>query len=372
MSRPNPLKWIFNFVASVKVAIPLLVLIAVASIVGSLIPQGRNVKPAEDAAEWVRKLNDALQLNDIFHSWWYLALLGLLGLCLMAVTVKRVPTVWRQRGRGPAVGIFLAHLGILVMLVGMIYGALSGFRYYVHLVEGEVTVLPPLPFVIKLDRLDLKYHSPERFDNRMPKFFIAEKQESHLSLLRHGTAFLQATAAPGQPFFARGVTLLPSQKDVGWAFDLVLQAGGQEKVVPIRPWAPPLITLGFGNTNRILAHWVTEDGRGPQGPAGAPSSFTTEIFLLREDRTTRSLGFASQREPLKFGAWTVSVGTIRRYTGLHIYRRPERPFLIAGIVSLIIGMVGYFTRWGRGLLPSRYRGGAKKEPPLAGRAKETA
>src|SRR3989304_9211700 len=101
-----------DFLTSVKLAIPLLVLIAAASILGSLIPQGKNVKLISTLPDIVHKLNSYLQLNDIFHSWWYLFLLALLGFCLLAVTVKRVPVVWKVKGRGPAVGIFLAHMGV--------------------------------------------------------------------------------------------------------------------------------------------------------------------------------------------------------------------------------------------------------------------
>lgn len=363
MSRHNPLKRAFDFLASVKLAIPLLVVIAIASIAGSLIPQGRNIRLAQDAPEWVRALNQYLELNDIFHSWWYVLLAGVLGLSLVAITVKRIPTVWRQRGLGAGMGILLAHVGILLVIGGAMYGGMSGFRYYTHLMEGDVTVLPSLPFVIKLDRLDLKYYSADTFRRLGPNFRMAEKQESALTLLHHGNPFLKATAAPGRPVVARGVKMLPAEKDVGWAFDLVLSASGRDRVIPIRPWAPPLVTLGLGNPNQILVHRLTPHGPDGQGIEDGPSALATEAALLQVDGTVRSLGFASQTEPLKFGAWTLSITNIRRYTGLHVYNRPEQPFLIAGIVTLIVGLVGYFTRWGHKLVPKRLRSEARETPP---------
>jgi len=345
-----------NVLASVRLAIPLLILIAASSIAGTLIPQGRNIKLASGAPAWIRRLNDHLQLNDIFHSWWYLLLLALLGVSLLAVTVKRLPTIWGQRGRGPALGILLAHLGILFILGGVIYGGLSGFRYYIHLVEGEVIVLPPLPFVMKLDHLDLKYFSPDAFNHQGSKLRMTEKQESAITLFHHGTPFMQATAAPGRPLVARGITLLPSDKDVGWAFDLVLQTGERQKVIPVRPWAPPLITLGLGNPAQILAHRLSTVERGGQGREDSPGSLGTEVFLLQPDGTSRPLGFATQKEPLQFGGWKIFVGTIRRHTGLHVYSRPEKPFLVGGLVTLMVGLLGYSTRWGRQILPRRLLG----------------
>ncbi|MGE5303553.1 MAG: cytochrome c biogenesis protein ResB, partial [Alphaproteobacteria bacterium] len=294
--------------------------------------------------------NFYLQLNDIFHSWWYLLLLALLGLCLLAVTIKRVPVVWKVKGRGPAAGIFLSHIGIIFLLSGMIYGALFGFRYYTRVIEGDITVIPQLPFVIKLEQLDVKYYSREDFSDQRPNFQMAEKQNSKLTLFHHGNPFLQATAAPGNPLSVRGATLLPAQKEVGWVFDLVLQAGGQEKLVPIRPWAPALITLGLGNSSRILAHKLTVAGKHEFGLEKVPADASAEVFLLQEDGASRSLGFARQTEPLKFGAWAISVANIRRYTGLHVYSRPEIPLLMIGVFTLVVGLTGYFTQWGRGLL----------------------
>ncbi len=346
MAPPNPLRRAFEFLASARLAVPLLILIAAASIVGSLIPQGRNVRLIPTAPDAVRRLSAYLQLNDVFHSWWYLLLLALLAFSLMMVTVKRVPRVWRARGRGQALGVLLAHLGTVVILAGAIYGGLSGFRDYTRVIEGEAAVIPHVPMVIKLQRLDLKPYPPGIFSDKGPGVRAFEKQESVLTLLHHGRPFLRAASSPGNPLTARGITLLPSEKEVGWAFDLVLAAGGRERVVTIRPWAPPLITLGLGNESRIMAHRLIADGAGrDQGPGERPSAAATEVFLLEKDGASRSLGFATKRKPLTFGAWTITLANIRRYTGLHVYRRPEIPFLVAGAVTLVIGLGAYLLPW---------------------------
>ena len=328
-----------DFLASVRLAVPLLVAIAAASIVGSLIPQGRNVELISTAPDAVRRLSASLQLNDIFHSWWYLLLLALLGLSLVMVTVKRVPTAWSVRGRSQALGILLAHLGTIVILGGAIYGGLFGFRYYTRIIEGEAAVIPRLPMVIKLERLDLKYYAPEVFSHRGPKFQAVERQDSTLTLLRHGRPVLRGGSSPGNPLSARGIVLLPSQSDLGWAFDLIVAAGGHQKVVTIRPWAPSLITLGLGNPSRIMAHRLIAD------KAGQEERTAAEVFLLDEGGTGRSLGFATQREPLRFGAWTISIANVRRYTGVHVYSRPEMPVLLTGVILLALGLGAYLVPW---------------------------
>lgn len=357
MNRPNPILRLLDFLASTRLAIPLLVLLAAATLVGSVIPQGANVNLAEGLPAWVGTANEYLQLNDIFHSGWYIALLGVLGLCLVAISLRRLPAIWLQRGTGAGMGIFLAHVGVVILLGGALYGAKAGFRHYTHVVEGEVTVLPPLPFVVKLDALDVKYFSAETFRHRGSNTVTPERQDSRLTLFRHGDAIAAETTAPGWPVTVEGVTLLPSRGDIGWAFDLLVQApNGKEKVVPIHPWSPALVELGWGNTDRILAHSLGRDGVAARYLLeDDPKSLRTEIHLLSADRTHRSLGFASPAEPLAYENWRFSVVRPRRYSGLHVYSRPEKPYLIAGIVVLLVGLIGYFTDWGSKLVPLRLR-----------------
>jgi cytochrome c biogenesis protein ResB len=336
----NMLKRGFSGLASVTLAIPLLVLIAAATILGTAIPQGRNVALASSMPEWVRGLNATLQLNDIFHSWWYLSLLALLGLSLLAITIKRVPVVWQQRGRGIAVGILLAHIGVLIFLGGAIYSGSSGFRYYTQLIEGDVKVLPALPFVIKFDRFDLEYYPAVVSADGATGPRIARRQESTLTLFKHGSVFQQIKTAPGKPVQVRGVTLLPDQSNIGWAFSLVLRyPNDREKVISILPWAPELISLGVSK-QRLLAHKVTysEAAQGETDEVVKPDQ--VEVFLLdQESGESRSLGFTSEAAPLIVNGYTVTPWNIRPYTGMHIYQRQGMPLVISGIVCLMAGLL---------------------------------
>jgi hypothetical protein len=333
------LKHLFNGLASVGFAIQLLVLIAAASILGGVIPQGENVALIASAPGWVREFNVYLQLNDIFHAWWYVSLLVLLCISLLAVTIKRVPTVWRQRGGGVATGILLAHAGILLIIGGAIYGGFSGFRYYVRVVEGEVAILPALPFVIKLDRFTLEYYPREAYGDAGMGRRIPRRQESELTLFRSGTVFQQAMTAPGHPVTVEGITLLADDDDIGWAFTLVVvDPVGREKVIPALPWAPPLVRLGMSK-QRIFAHGVTRIGveQGDEEKVVEPNA--TEVFLLKEDGSQESLGFASEAAPVTVYKHTVFPWNIRPYTGLNIYRRSGTALLIAGLTCLLAGLL---------------------------------
>lgn len=295
----------FHLLASLKVAIPLLVLLTAVTTIGSLFP-----KP------------------DMFKSMWYLGLLGLLGLSLLLVTILHMPSILERKGRNALLGVITTHLGILVLIAAVIYGGLSGFRQHIKLIEGNVTVVPGLPFVIQLDELVIEEYNQADFPrinlNALPK----KKQQSRLTLLKKGKPWLITLASPGSPAIVNGITLLPSVSDTGRYFELiVIDPQGREKTIPVRPWEPPLITLG---ERRIMTHNIM-----------IGDSQEAELFTIEDNKMT-SLGFARQEQVLMIDGYAVSLGLVRRYTGMQVYNRPQEPLLVLGSILMFIGLLWHF------------------------------
>ena len=79
--------------SSVKLAITLFIFLAITTLVGTVLPE----EPMVGHAELIKKYGEqkyqflkSLGLTDVFHSWWYLALLTTLGLNLIVASIKRV------------------------------------------------------------------------------------------------------------------------------------------------------------------------------------------------------------------------------------------------------------------------------------------
>ena len=79
--------------SSVRLAITLFVFIAVTTLIGTILPE----EPMVGALELIKKYGKekylflkSLGLTDVFHSWWYLALLTSLGLNLTIASIRRV------------------------------------------------------------------------------------------------------------------------------------------------------------------------------------------------------------------------------------------------------------------------------------------
>ena len=92
------MKKLFQTFRSMRFGILLLVLIAALSVVGTVIPQGREISWY---AQTYRSLHGTilmLKLHDVFHSWYFQLLLVLLGLNLTLCSLVRIRTVIKARG----------------------------------------------------------------------------------------------------------------------------------------------------------------------------------------------------------------------------------------------------------------------------------
>jgi hypothetical protein len=295
----------FRLMASLKVAIPLLVILTGVTIVISLFPT-----------------------PELFASKWYLGLLGALGFSLLLITIQHAPMILKRKGRNALIGVITTHLGILVVIAGIIYGGYTGFRHNIKLIEGEVAIVPGLPFVIQLDELIIEEYDPSDFPKLNLEALPKKRQDSELTLLKGGKPWREVTAAPGTPVRVDGITLLPSITDIGRYFDLVvIDPLGREKTIPVRPWEPPLIMLG---EKPVMTH-------------AAMSGDTAKADLFtKEGEELVSLGSASAEEPLELEGYEISVGPVRRYTGMQVYNRPQEPILVWGSVLMFAGLVWHF------------------------------
>jgi len=102
--RENIFETVWRFFASLKLAIVLLLILAVTSIIGTLIEQ--NVEPAKniqlltrvfgvESAPTVYNILARLGFMDMYHSWWYTTLLTLFSLNLAICSLEKLPNTWR-------------------------------------------------------------------------------------------------------------------------------------------------------------------------------------------------------------------------------------------------------------------------------------
>jgi cytochrome c biogenesis protein len=93
---------LWQTLSSIKTGVILLILVVIISAAGTVILQ----RPATDPDEMARayspqmlRVLDALKLTDVFHAWWFLLLMGLVSLSIVAASIQRFPNAWRFYAR---------------------------------------------------------------------------------------------------------------------------------------------------------------------------------------------------------------------------------------------------------------------------------
>jgi cytochrome c biogenesis protein len=258
-------KILISFLSSIKLTIILLIIIAVASIIGTIIPQQyeggesfRHISPE------LITIFDTLQLFDMYHSFWFIILMGLLSLNLIVCSSKRFPATWKlfrtvpspdrskpfenlspdnillmeknrnevidrvknllakrykkitrkdtegitffygEKGAYANFGVYLIHLSVLLIITGAIIGSLLGFEAFVNIPEGESTDTVYLARRKGVKKLDFTVKCDQFaisfYDNGMPKEY-----RSNLSFLQDNQVVFQGPLLVNHPITFHGI-----------------------------------------------------------------------------------------------------------------------------------------------------------------------
>jgi cytochrome c biogenesis protein len=89
---------IWQTLGAIKTGVVLLILTVILSAAGTVILQRPATDPDEIQRAYspqVLRILDALGLTDVFHAWWFVLLLSLVSLSIVAASVQRFPNAWR-------------------------------------------------------------------------------------------------------------------------------------------------------------------------------------------------------------------------------------------------------------------------------------
>jgi len=324
-----------KILASTRLAVGLLATIAVAAAAGTFLPS-----------------------LDVYRSAWFAALPVLLALNLAACTVRRSPSL-RKGFRSPASsagkepisrpGVYFIHSGVIVMIIGALIGAVFGFSGEMRIAEKEdadTIYLAPgaareLGFSVRLDRFYVEYYS-----EGAPKTY-----RSDITFLRRGTVLGRGSLFVNHPVTFQGLRL--SQADYGReavAVELAARNGRSGIVRRLGPGEE--CDLPDGATVRVLR--IEEDmmRMGPAvklqaGSGGSRIQFW--VFQRFADIEGQYPGLSAmypQFNPGLFPPWNFSVKEVegRYYSGIRVTRDPGAPWVAAGAVLMLAGLILSFSR----------------------------
>lgn len=254
----NLMNKIKRFFISTKSAIALLTILALASIIGTIIPQNAP----EDIyinkyGEHLYHLFKLFLLIDVYHSFWFVGILALLSINIIICSINRFSgirkvftpykkeideeyilrlplknkfesskevkevcnfltdtlhkknyhiktlnhqptktTIFAEKGRVSKLGSYITHLSILIILLGGIVGGLMGFKEYLEINEKETINVPHTDFSLRVDDFDIEFYP----NSKMPKDY-----KSTLTIIDGMKEILTKTIEVNHPLIYKGV-----------------------------------------------------------------------------------------------------------------------------------------------------------------------
>ncbi len=260
------LKKIGKFLSSMRFAIILLVVLAAACALGSLVTQGQSYAwYAQKYNERVAALILAFRLDDTYHSWWFLLITGFLCLNLLTCNVLRLPGLIRRtrewgdaarcleaRGDAEAVsgdpkalmrrlrmpapkvvqtkdgaealfsaknsaglwGAWVCHLGILLLILGFSLGQMTQKQYTVYGVPGQTRTIGDTGYMLTIDDFTVALREDDTVEQYTARFTVSDGQTSR-----------SAQAQVNHPASLYGMKFY--QNSTGWAANVSVTQGGE-------------------------------------------------------------------------------------------------------------------------------------------------
>ncbi|OAG28142.1 cytochrome c biogenesis protein ResB [Thermodesulfatator autotrophicus] len=385
-----------NFLASLKLAIFILLTLAATSIIGTVLPQGQPIafyfQRYGEAAGQIIKF---LQLYDVYHSWWFVVLLVIFSINLILCSLKRLPFSLELYRRDPLAvdpkkltrmpaakevslkedyslakgkikeiitkklgsvkevefedgilflkdkfrfsyfSVYLVHFSILVVIIGAIIGAIWGFRGNMTLLEGESS---NQVILFGLERRTQPLDFSVRCDKFEIEFYpngMPKEYRSEVTILENGKEVLKAPIEVNAPLTYKGITFYQASYNTFAEVTLRVLKGPRQKVLIIKPFSQ--------------SEWAEEALRiGLLGVQEAHGLIAVQLWVSEKESPPVSF-WVLERHPRRIElpsgqAIIIELSDIKPVyaTGLQVKKDPGVWIVWAGFLGIILGIFAAF------------------------------
>jgi len=305
---------LWDFFCSLKLTMFLLISLAILSIIGTILPQGQlppeylaTISPAK------HQIYKALGFFDMYHSWWFVLLLYMLTVNLVACSIKRLPHIWKiishpvlvmdsgleqslpnkasfrssektellkeklagflgaefarpvvtevdgtwhlfaQKTPWCRLSVYCVHLSVIIIFIGAMIGSLFGYKSFVNIPEGES--------VSRIQsrsgqEIDLGFAVRcEQFSVALYKTGAPKEFKSILTVLENGKPvpdYTNVRVIVNDPLTYKGITFYQSSYgNAGNYFFTVSDLSGK-KEMPVTLNINEVATLPDGSTMHVI------------------------------------------------------------------------------------------------------------------------
>src|SRR5450755_5085928 len=88
---------IWRTIASIQTGVVLLILVVILAAAGTVVLQRPATEPDEMQTAYspqMLRILDGLGLTDVFHAWWFVGLMVLVSVTIIAASIDRFPNSW--------------------------------------------------------------------------------------------------------------------------------------------------------------------------------------------------------------------------------------------------------------------------------------
>lgn len=393
------MKSIWKFFASIRFTVILLLVIAVASIAGTIIPQNESVQVylAKFGVTGYRILS-TLDVFDMYSSWWFQALLLLLVINIVVCSLDRLPVTWRavfssrasrnptmfrnlrrketvettlsldvlkeectklvsgsdgvqqtpegfyvigEKGRWTRFGVYAVHLSIILLLVGALIGSMFGFDGYVKIVEGESISEVGLNDSTDPQKLDFQIRCDD-FNISYYPTGSPKEYRSTLTIIEEGQPDIQKDILVNAPLRYRGINVFQSSYGRAPMLSFTSSETGRE-------FTQTVMEKIYVDLPENLGFFLLEEYRHSMNYRGQDVGpvFIGRLIHPSGERETILLPVQHPTfDEMRKGSVIISVSdhVDRYYTGLQVTRDPGVWVVYLGFVLMIVGCyVTFFT-----------------------------
>lgn len=396
-SGPSNVVW--NFFASVKLSFVLFLSLALTSILGTLLPQREPLEAyTRGYGEAGARMIQALGLDDMYHSYWFLLLMVMLAVNLVVCSLNRLPAalkimnkdpdqeaarvrkaeisftapgapadnqgpmgeilakalgkvhraesdgglnLFAQRGAWSRLGVYIVHASVLIIFAGAMVGNIFGYEGRMSLAEGQ-----------SADHIVIKRGQalPLGFAVRLDKFTMTHYEGSGMvSEFRSDLTFFQAgkevrkwALKVNHPVSFEGIDFYQASYDqrLDKAVFRMQRKDGQpvEVTLPLKQWAK----LPGGGEAGILEFR-------PDVKMGAMyhGAFARVLFRASEKEEPIAVPAFQGNPPMAAKGdirFTLLKWQLTNFTGLSVKYDPGVWFVWVGCILMILGiLVTFYT-----------------------------
>ncbi len=382
---------LIRIISDLRLAIILLLVIALFSISGTVIEQNQGLNyyqenyPENPALfgflTWQVLLT--IGLNHVYTTWWYLSLLVFFGASLIACTFRRqLPAlkavkIWNyydkpkqfnklaisaeieaeslakiqsklnvkgyrvyqndhalyaQKGISGRIGPIIVHIGMIVILLGAIWGAFTGFFAQEIIPSGDTFSINNFIEAGKFTNLE----SAQSFQVKVNNFRIqytdtgsVDQFYSDLSVINdNGEELKHETIFVNQPLRYNGITFYQTT----WGISGIKVQLNNSPIFKL-----PMVELNSENQGRIWGTWIPLKPDLTEGVSLIAKDLQGTMFLY--DMRGNLVKAARTNMPIEINGITLTILDLIGSTGLQIKSDPGVPIVYTGFALLMIGVV---------------------------------